>query len=615
MSITTLSSIAIIKVNYEYGRSFYKCFIPIVLECTSINNYHPIEINEIQLILRERFGIVLPILVIDRILSHAKRSGFIKREGKTIIGYKTKIESLRFREKQTEILRNYDSLLTDIIQYARSNFHLEWEPVKASNALLAFLDEYNLSIISSTQDNHIIPPIQNIGQPEIFVINSYIRFLEESKSIKLVDIETLAKGIMIANAIYLPDPENLSRKFTRTSFYFDTRFLMQALGYSGQNRSRPMKELLELIYLSGGKLYCYKHTVQEIRSSLQACAKIIASAGAKSTTGPIVESIEYFLENSITSSDIILISNRLEKELLGLRIEVKDRSPYIEKYNPNEGRINELLEHGMYYRTTQAREKDVESITAILRNNRENDYCLFEDLPSIFVTTNRTLIRIIKSFYFEEYEKDTIPPFVSEYNLTNIIWLKMPIKYPDLPRNRIIADCYAATEPDEVLWGNYIGEINRLSSAKQITNDEYYLLRFDLESKLSLMKMTMGENRQYNPTMINTILSHAKEKIREGITIQLESERKKELDRKKRLEERSLRYSRIIITILKFAIAALWIIGALYSYLNVNKLGILLTSSFALLAVIDLLFIRNIDSTLRLLEVKLAIKIQNILEY
>jgi hypothetical protein len=52
---------------------------------------------------------------------------------------------------------------------------------------------------------------------------------------------------MIADAIFLPDPGNAARKFRGTEVYFDTLFLLNALGYGGEAQREPCIELLNLL--------------------------------------------------------------------------------------------------------------------------------------------------------------------------------------------------------------------------------------------------------------------------------------------------------------------------------------------------------------------------------
>jgi len=43
--------------------------------------------------------------------------------------------------------------------------------------------------------------------------------------------------------------------------------------------------------------------------------------------------------------------------------------------------------------------------------------------------------------------------------------MNMPLQAPpDLPRKRIIADCYAATQPSETLWHRFVHELEVLES-------------------------------------------------------------------------------------------------------------------------------------------------------
>ena len=70
--------------------------------------------------------------------------------------------------------------------------------------------------------------------------------------------------------------------------------------------------------------------------------------------------------------------------------------------------------------------------------------------------------------------------------LTNLLWLRRPTAVPNLPRKRIIADCYAATWPTERLWRLYLEEIDKLRQRGGVISDEYYMLRDSIAAEPAL---------------------------------------------------------------------------------------------------------------------------------
>jgi len=152
-------------------------------------------------------------------------------------------------------------------------------------------------------------------------------------------LETIVKGDILATAIFLPDPSRAAQKFRKTSVYLDTSVLVFALGYAGESRAAPAREMLELLYQAGADLRCFSHTADEIRSILTACAYRIERNQLVDSYGP---SIEYFLERGFPASEIRIFIEKLEKDLAGLRVKIVDKPPFEADYMVDE---QQLAEH------------------------------------------------------------------------------------------------------------------------------------------------------------------------------------------------------------------------------------------------------------------------------
>jgi len=99
--------------------------------------------------------------------------------------------------------------------------------------------------------------------------------------------------------------------------------------------------------------------------------------------------------------------------------------------------------------------------------------------------------------------------------LTNIVWLKTPTKAPNLPMKRVIADCYAAIQPDDALMARWIREINKLNDRGALTPEDYYFMRFSDEACKALMEFSLGDPDAVSEGTIPEILQRAKRIITE----------------------------------------------------------------------------------------------------
>jgi hypothetical protein len=117
-----------------------------------------------------------------------------------------------------------------------------------------------------------------------------------------------------------------------------------------------------------------------------------------------------------------------------------------------------------------------------------------------------------------------VPYCVLDDVFTTIVWLKNPQNAPDLPRKRIIADCYAALNPPDPLWRQYSDEIDRLQARGDVTDDDYILLRYDVSSHNALMDITLGDGDVFTEGTVADVLERARANVRREAEGKLGSE-------------------------------------------------------------------------------------------
>ncbi len=223
---------------------------------------------------------------------------------------------------------------------------------------------------------------------------------------------------------------------------------MNALGYGGEAQREPCVELLDLLYETGADLRCFAHTRDEIRGVLEACASQVQTGEAEAMPGR--EVLGNFRSMGYFKTDVMMLSNNLEKDLEALRIRVVDKPAYAEhEHQIDEDALREELEGSVNYSRPQQVSRDVDSVSAIMRLRRGRRPLRLEECQALFVTTKSALVGVTQQYFSDGSEAGSVAPCLTDYALTNLLWLKRPTAAPDLPRKRIIADCYAATRPTE----------------------------------------------------------------------------------------------------------------------------------------------------------------------
>ena len=540
MSTSAALSLAVLKVNWEQGKDFLDNFVLLVAECIRVSQFDVISVPELKNELRNRFGLEFPHSAIKAILGRVARHGYIRRDRSVYVPERAQLALLDFHAKQQEVLRAHEALIEELISFCRDKFEIHWSSEDAETGLQSFLEEDQLNMVSALTSGTLIPPVQNLPTSTKYLVGAFVQHLQEQHAAGFDYMETVVKGNMLANAIFLPEREWQATKFRHTSVYLDTSFLIYALGYGGSVRKEPCTELLDLLRDAGAELRSFRHTLMEVRNALQACAYRIGSDRTANGYGP---SVEYFLSMGSTASDIELYCARLENDLAALQIQVVDKPTYIREYVIDEKALAQLLDERLTYSHVWARDRDVDSISAIVRLRECDEFYTVEDCRAIFVTTNAALARAAREFAHREASPNAVPPCITDYALTNLLWIKKPTQKPNLPRHRIIADCYAAMQPEPRLWAKYLAEIGKLQELSQCTEEEYYLLRYSLEGKQTLMDLTLGEQEAFTQGTPQEILQLVKANITRTLEEQIraqESDLVKALENKTKLAQRLL---------------------------------------------------------------------------
>ncbi len=590
----TIVSLAFIKTNWDLRqKSYLDNFVPIVAESLRFLKQDIVSLEELQDSVKQQFGLRIPQNAIEAILKRTKKYKYVQADHDIYKRNDDELAKLDFHDIRQAVIEKHEKLISALRECCNKVWGIKWSEEDAENALQYYLQDNELSIITASTYGTTIPMALPPAKNAKYFVGAFIQNLQETNSSLLEYLDTVVKGNMLANAIFLPDPNGAAKKFKNTEVYFDTTFLIYALGYAGEARKSPCVELLELLYETGASLRCFRHTFEEIKNIIDTLARRISKGEKIEAFGQGAPSVEYFLAEGFTASDLELLSVRLPRDLQALRIRMVEKPEYEKEYVIDEKDLDDAFKN-IGQRFERARQRDVDSIAAIVRLRKGVGYSLLEDCRAVFVTSNTALAKECAKYFCATDKQNIISPCLTDYTLTNILWLKKPMAAPDLPRKRIIADCYAAIQPDERMWRGYLNEIDKLSKDEKISEDDYYILRYSLEAKQALMELTRGDVDTFSRGTVKEILDlierehaeqaeeaikQAKKDIVEEYTVKLErgikraeeaeaaveNYRLKEMGRERKIKTIANKIASILARAVTIIIGILLVIGSLSS--------------------------------------------------
>ncbi|HHD2737780.1 TPA: hypothetical protein ACOTGN_001388 [Clostridium perfringens] len=523
MKNNAIVSLAILKVNYDEKKDYLDTFLPFVAECIKIEKDDIISITNIQQSVKNEFSLDIPQHAIKALLNKAYKAKYLKKENKVFTRNDIGLKKLNFNSVKNEMLRKQNDLITDLIKYVKEKFDKAWKKDEAEEYLLKFIE--NNQIMSFKKNIIFTESIENSDDSsEKLYIARYIKTLIDNESHLFGYLEDIIKGLIISTVVYMNEPSEIKKSFRNMTVYLDTSFIIFSLGYAGEIKQQQCDELLKLIYENNINARCFRHTIDEVIGILTACAHKIDSKNRTKAYGP---SIDYFIEEGKSKSDIMLMINTIEDDLSRLNIKIEDVPQYNNRCYIDEEGLKESLKKNIQYSNDEALERDIKSISAITRLRSGRTTIKIEESRAIFVTTNFKLVKEVNSYLNIDEELTGIMPIISDYALTNLLWLKKPLVAKNLSKQRLIAECYAASQPDEILWGKYINEIDNLKNKGHISEEESCYFKYAPAIKEICMDITEGKSEVVCEGTVKQIMDRARELISKETEERLNSEMKK----------------------------------------------------------------------------------------
>lgn len=534
-----LVSYAFLKADAQNNKDYYDYFVPFINEV--LLNYDEVVVtaNNIQVKLHKEFKIELPIKVVDTIIRRFNRKGILYKERNVLKIDKERINNSNFIVKKQQILTQHSMLIEALIKYANEHYNEKFEFNNAEQSLYNLINQNALTFLKDMElNNEESLVLHREDNRNGLITANFIGYIYNENLPMYNHLLEIVKGHMLLKAIYMVDGKDLDRlkmKFNKTEIFFDTTFILYALGYSGPELKKPCLELLKLLSDSKAILRCFSHNVDEARGVLEFCKKNI--------NNPNVDrfgTIATFIENKFDEFDIDEIIFNLEKAIKSdLNLDIVSHVPYDDYKNVI--KVEELTEHlnkEINYKSKRALETDVDSISAIVRLRKGNRSIYIEECQALFVTTNYRLANSSRKYFSDTNEPKIITPVIHDSLLMNLVWLKNPQIAPNLPSSILMADCYAAGQPSKKLWTSYFSILDTLKDSGQISEEKVLMLKYSQGIKALVMDETLGNEELMTVGSVNSILEKIEKQIEIEKQLAVDKEREQQESEKSLLKEK-----------------------------------------------------------------------------
>jgi predicted transcriptional regulator len=529
---TTLSSLAMLKVNIDNDGDYLEYLIPYVLQVLVESPPEVVSDISIAAQLRSLCGLEIPRRTVHIVLKRLARKGFLEKSK----GVYTVVKNLPITDtsaERTDAERHITAINKALISFALQSAMREITEEQATNCFIAFLSQFSIPCLKYYLRGTALPNVNGHDDWQVILVSQFIGEIISNTELFGAFMK-LVQGHMLANALLCPDLKFVSDSYKDVIFYFDTPLLIQLLGLDGEQEKQAIKEVVGLVQNLEGQIAYFSHTFDELINCIKTSANFIDSPYGR---GAIVDEAR---KSGITKSDLLLIAHNASEVLAEVNICGVDSPSYDEsthQFEIAEEVFASVLDDELNYHNPRAKEYDIKSVRSIYVLRRKHVPFALEKSRAVLVTNNEAFAKAAYE-YGKTYEQSReVSTVITEFSLANIAWLKAPQGAPSLPAKEVLAFAYATIRPSNEFWSKVLIEAEKLEIAGKISVRDHQVLRSSHLAQEELMKLTLGEESALTAESITKTLSRVSAEIRKEESERLEQSEIKRIELQAELDK------------------------------------------------------------------------------
>ena len=221
--------------------------------------------------LQDEFGISMPQQIINNCIRLMEKRGEVARlpHGAGYKIEKTSFDIDKFEKTRLELHEHEEKLLQSLIEFVDAHYKKTWSNAEAKEYLSTFLDKegYGAELFLKKK----LELDQSHASPSLY-IGRYISYLQrQDDSIESTYLNEVVYGMMVLQGIRQAGDyqQNYEQKFRGTVFYFDTKLVLRALGFSWKAQVDSAREMVRLLREKyDAEIGIFQQTLLEVRNAL-----------------------------------------------------------------------------------------------------------------------------------------------------------------------------------------------------------------------------------------------------------------------------------------------------------------------------------------------------------
>lgn len=537
MSAVTLATLAILKANLDVdGRDVLDMLAPLVaFSISKARLGKDFSASDVKSVVVEVLGLDLPVRAIDRILRRLGKKGQVSRDRGRYYVVEGNVDPVLFEEKRSVLLRRSADVVEGLRSFVSDEYNVSWSTEEARDALETYADSYSVDCIRASRDVSSVPVHGKSPKSASFLVSSFVNHLSLRDSRRFELLLDVVKGRMLANAVLGEDLVDQRQMFKGTTLFLDTSLVFGILGLHGAAEEHLATDVIRLGCKAGVSWGVFEHTLDEADAILRDVQLRLGGGRRRSDRGAVYR---HARDAGHNASDIILMRSQLLGELQAKGVQLHPTPRHDPSRQIDELALEkEFQEAGLRHNNAAALRHDINSIRSVYRLRGHARPKALERCRAALLTQNGALARAVCAFGKRHEASRQIAAVVTEYSLANLLWLKLPLDAPDVPRHVLEAACQVALQPSEGLWSAFLVEVEKLERHGRLSPEEHAFLRYASRVEDELMALTVGDDSSLDENTVLRVLSS----YQAGIVQPYEDEIKKitkQLDHANRISQK-----------------------------------------------------------------------------
>ncbi|MBX2990109.1 MAG: hypothetical protein KF749_02965 [Bacteroidetes bacterium] len=471
-----LATLALLKANYDSGIDHLDMLLPFVADCIICFPYDDFSAQDMRNLLTERYGLKIPTTSMQMLLTRASKRKLVRREGGRYFRDKVSRTTTPDISKRLSEIQTEHAVIAKALMHHAQQHNLKLQNEDDALALLfEFISQFHVELLLDPSTDEGGGPVfqdqfRSLGTKELRIVARFVlaECLANQELRRIV--RRVLEGYVLQNALLLKDISTAQSRFKDLTAYFDTAFLLNALGLTGDAAKVAARESLDLLKVTNVSLAVFDTTVEEIRRILHVYERHLATQKGIETLRayPITR---HLLARRYSPSDVREESAMLRSHLRDLGFRIVPVPDHIDKFTLDEADLTRRLKRPAESDTEPRVVHDVDCVASVLTVRKGRHPQSYDSAKAVFVTTTGLLVKNVKE-WFRGQGQIGVYPVIHSSALSSIAWLKKPTAIADLKLNELIALCSAALVPSQRTWDLFVKHLQNMRTENRINDDE-----------------------------------------------------------------------------------------------------------------------------------------------